>query len=170
MNCGIRFFREPSFERKSQIGRSGVVIDEEFAVRVGEFRSGDGERRSEGFQQGLEGRIGLPALGDGLVEIAEDAERELRSEVALKNWAEEMEVGKMIFPQLAVLPSVRDMGRMPGDADTDKADAVRHPGNKAPAGKIRMADEIRFGPWLAAPEGDLAPVRGSRIAGVAFRQ
>lgn len=46
-------------------GGSGEVIDEEFAVWVGEFRSGDGERRSEGFQQGLGGMIGLPAKGDG---------------------------------------------------------------------------------------------------------
>ena len=42
------------------------MTDEEFAVRVGEFRSGDGERRSEGFQQGLEGRIGLPVVNASL--------------------------------------------------------------------------------------------------------
>lgn len=57
------------------------MIDQEFAVGTGDIRSGDGKRRGEGFQQGLEDMIGLPALRDGLVEIAEDAERNLGIEV-----------------------------------------------------------------------------------------
>ena len=146
------------------------MIDEKFVIGVGEFSSWDGERRCEGLHQVLEDRIGLPALGDGLVEIAEDAEGDFKFEVALKNRSEEMEVGQMVFPKLAVFSSVRDMGRMPGDADTDEADAVRDAGNKTSAGKIRMADEIRLSPWRAAPECDLAPVRGARIARAAFRQ
>lgn len=39
------FFREPSFKKELQVGRNGEVIDEDSAVRAGEFRSGDGEGR-----------------------------------------------------------------------------------------------------------------------------
>lgn len=105
-------------EGKMQTSRDSEVIDEEFAVGIGEVCGGNGERRSEGFQQGLEDRIRLPALGDGLVEIAEDAEREVRSdfattvakamvvkeattdrsEVSIEDRSEEMEVGEMFFP------------------------------------------------------------------------
>jgi hypothetical protein len=57
---GIGIFWQPSFDRESQVGRSGEVIDEEFAVRAGEFRSGDGERWSDRWPFGKddEGEMG----------------------------------------------------------------------------------------------------------------
>lgn len=79
-----------------KILRRGEVIDEDFAVETGDIRSGDGNRRSEGFQQSLEDMFGLPALRDGLVEITEDAERNFGIEVTSENRAEELEVGDRV--------------------------------------------------------------------------
>jgi hypothetical protein len=73
---GVGDFLKPSFEGMRQVRRDREVIDEEFGVGIGEVCGGYREWFAEGFQQGLEDRIGLPALGDGLVEIAEDAEGE----------------------------------------------------------------------------------------------
>lgn len=44
----------------------------------------------------------------------------------------------MVFPELVVLASVRDMGRMLGDADTDDAEAVGHPKKSAPVSTVKL--------------------------------
>jgi hypothetical protein len=50
--------------------------------------------------------------------------------------------GNPKVPKEGTFAFVGDMRGMPREADPDEANAVGHAGNKAPAGKIRMADEI----------------------------